>query len=62
MKTHHLVAGVILSATSSLAEETKQLEAHEHGVGQLNIAFSANKIAMESVSYTHLTLPTILRV
>ena len=47
MKTHHLVAGVILSATSSLAEETKQLDAHEHGVGQLNIAFSANKIAME---------------
>ena len=47
MKTHHLVAGVILSATSSLAEETKQLDAHEHGVGQLNIAFSTNKIAME---------------
>lgn len=47
MKTHHLVAGVILSATSSLAEETKQLDAHEHGVGQFNIAFSANKIAME---------------
>ena len=47
MKTHHLVAGVILSATSSLAEETKQLDAHEHGVGQLNIAFSANIIAME---------------
>ena len=47
MKTHQLVAGVILSATSSLAEETKQLDAHEHGVGQLNIAFSANKIAME---------------
>ena len=47
MKTHHLVAGVILSATSSLAEETKQLDAHAHGVGQLNIAFSANKIAME---------------
>ncbi len=47
MKTHHLVAGVILSATSSLAEETKQLDAHEHGVGQLNIAFSANKISME---------------
>jgi hypothetical protein len=47
MKTHHLVAGVILSATSSLAEETKQLDAHEHGVSQLNIAFSANKIAME---------------
>jgi hypothetical protein len=42
-----LIAGIALSATPSLAEETTQLDAHEHGVGQLNIAFDENKIAME---------------
>ena len=47
MKIVHLIAGIALSATPSLAEETTQLDAHEHGVGQLNIAFDGNKIAME---------------
>ena len=47
MKIVHLIAGIALSATPSLAEETNQLDAHEHGVGQLNIAFDENKIAME---------------
>ena len=47
MKIVHLIAGIALSATPSLAEETTQLDAHEHGVGQLNIAFDENKIAME---------------
>jgi hypothetical protein len=47
MKIVHLIAGIALSATPSLAEETAQLDAHEHGVGQLNIAFDENKIAME---------------
>ena len=42
-----MIAGIALSATPSLAEETTQLDAHEHGVGQLNIAFDENKIAME---------------
>lgn len=39
-----------LSATISapaLANETRQLDAHEHGVGQLNIAFDGDHIAME---------------
>ena len=47
MKIVHLIAGIALSATPSLAEETTQLDAHEHGVGQLNIAFDENKVAME---------------
>jgi len=47
MKIVHLIAGIALSATPSLAKETTQLDAHEHGVGQLNIAFDENKIAME---------------
>ena len=47
MKIVHLIAGIALSATPPLAEETTQLDAHEHGVGQLNIAFDENKIAME---------------
>ena len=46
MKIVHLIAGIALSATPSLAEETTQLDAHEHGVGQLNIAFDENKVAM----------------
>lgn len=29
------------------AEETRQLASHEHGVGELNIAFDGNAIAME---------------
>ena len=38
---------VVLSATALQAEETRQLDAHEHGVGQLDIAFDGTQIAME---------------
>lgn len=31
----------------ALAEETRELDAHEHGVGQLNIAIVGNEIAIE---------------
>lgn len=36
-----------LLATSALAGETRQLDAHEHGVGALNIAIDGNTVAME---------------
>ncbi len=38
---------VLLAAGAASAEETRQLDAHEHGVGQLNIAFDGDQIAME---------------
>ncbi len=38
---------IILSAGAVTAEETRQLESHEHGVGQLDIAFDGDTIAME---------------
>lgn len=37
----------VLMAGIAAAEETRQLNAHEHGVGQLNIAFDSNHIAIE---------------
>lgn len=36
----------IFAASVVGAEETRQMEAHAHGVGQLDIAFEGNKIAM----------------
>lgn len=42
-----LIALAALVATPSLAEENRQLHAHEHGVGQLDIAFDGTQIAME---------------
>jgi len=36
-----------MAATPALAEDTRQLDAHEHGVGQLDIAFDGQQIAME---------------
>jgi len=36
-----------ISATAALSEETRQLDAHEHGVGQLNIAIEGKSVAME---------------
>lgn len=36
-----------LLATPALAEDTRQLDAHEHGVGALNIAIDGDKVAME---------------
>lgn len=35
------------AATPLLAQESRHLEAHEHGVGQLDIAFENGQIAME---------------
>jgi hypothetical protein len=36
-----------LLATPVFAQETRQLDSHEHGVGELNIAVDGNTIAME---------------
>ncbi len=36
-----------LAATPVLAEDTREADAHEHGVGTLNIAFEGNTVAME---------------
>lgn len=47
MKRPMIAALIILSATAVAAENTRQLDAHEHGVGQLDIAFDGDKIAME---------------
>jgi hypothetical protein len=38
---------VFLGASVVHAEDTRQLDAHEHGVGQLNIAIDATQIAIE---------------
>lgn len=47
MKLLPLLAVSAITATPILAEDTRQLEAHEHGVGQLDIAFEGSQIAME---------------
>jgi len=47
MKILPLIALTTFTATPVFAEETRQLDAHEHGVGQLNIAFDGQQIAME---------------
>jgi hypothetical protein len=44
-RTLPLIAALL--AGPALADETRQLDAHEHGVGQLNIAFDGNVIAIE---------------
>ena len=36
-----------LFVTPVIAEESRQMDAHEHGVGQLNIAFDGQQIAVE---------------
>ena len=46
MKMLPFLALSTLVATPALSE-TRQLDAHEHGVGQLNIAFDGDQIAME---------------
>lgn len=38
---------LLIFPTLALAEETRQLDAHEHGVGELNIAIDGTTIAME---------------
>jgi len=47
MKTLRLLALSAIAATSASAEETRQLDAHVHGTGQLDIAFDGQQIAME---------------
>ncbi len=47
MKILPLIALTSLAATPLMAEETRHADAHEHGVGQLNIAIDGNDIAME---------------
>ena len=44
---HVLPTLAILVATPSFAEDTRALDAHEHGVGELNIAVDGNTVAME---------------
>ena len=34
-------------ASPAMAGETRQLDSHEHGVGELNIAFDGNTVAIE---------------
>lgn len=47
MKILSLLALSTAIAAPVLAEDTRQLDAHEHGVGQLDIAFEGQNIAME---------------
>ena len=47
MKLFPLFALTAVVATPAFAQETRQLNAHEHGVGQLDIAFDGDQIAME---------------
>ncbi len=47
MKTLHVLVLSALATSPALAEETRQLGAHEHGVGQLDIAFDGQQVAME---------------
>jgi len=47
MKLFSCLALSAIVATPLTAEGTRQLDAHEHGVGQLDIALDAQKIAME---------------
>lgn len=47
MKLLPLLAVSAITATPVVAEDSRQLDAHEHGVGQLNIAFDGQQIAME---------------
>lgn len=36
-----------IAATPVFAQESRQLDSHEHGVGQLDIAFDGSQVAME---------------
>lgn len=47
MKTLPFFAVMALAASPVLAGEARQVDAHEHGVGQLDIAFDGNQIAIE---------------
>lgn len=47
MKSVAPTLAVLALATPALAEETRQLDAHVHGVGELNIAIEGETVAME---------------
>jgi hypothetical protein len=47
MKLLPFLAATAIAAAPAIAEETRHLDAHEHGVGQLDIAFDGQQIAME---------------
>ncbi len=47
MKLLPFLAASAIAAAPAIAEETRHLDAHEHGVGQLDIAFDGQQIAME---------------
>ena len=44
---HTISLIALFAAAPGLAEETRQLDAHEHGVSALNIAFHGRAVAME---------------
>lgn len=47
MKPLSFFVATAITVTPVLAEENRQLDAHEHGVGQLDMAFDGMQIAME---------------
>jgi hypothetical protein len=47
MKFSSLLALSTLAALPALAQETRQLDSHEHGVGQFDIAIDGSQVAME---------------
>ncbi|PYG28094.1 zinc uptake protein ZrgA [Pelagimonas varians] len=47
MKFSHLFVLAVISGAPAFSETARQLDAHEHGVGQLNIAFDGAQVAME---------------
>ena len=38
---------LVILASPAFAESTRQMESHEHGVGELNMAIDGNVVAME---------------
>ncbi|WP_300035620.1 DUF2796 domain-containing protein [uncultured Roseobacter sp.] len=44
---HSLTLLALFAAAPALAEETREMDAHEHGVGELNIAVEASTVVME---------------
>lgn len=47
MKLSSFLALSALAASPTFAQETRQLDSHEHGVGQLDIAIDGSQVAME---------------
>ena len=47
MKALPFLIATAITGTPVIAEETRQLDVHEHGVGQLDIAIDGQQIAME---------------